>query len=42
MTTSNQSTESHSSSTGHALASSEWLDSHFLAMQPDDLFCLRV
>lgn len=35
MSTSHEDTASHSSSTGHALASSAWLDTHFLAMQPE-------
>ncbi len=35
MSTSHQDTTSHGSSTGHVLASSDWLDNHFLAMQPE-------
>ena len=35
MSTSHQVAESHGSSTGHVLASTDWLDTHFLAMQPE-------
>lgn len=35
MSTANQNTESHVSSTGHNFAGAEWLDAHFLAMQPE-------
>jgi arsenite methyltransferase len=35
MSTSHQDTDSHGSSTGHVLASTDWLDAHFLAMQPE-------
>lgn len=35
MTTSQQPAESHDSSTGQHLTSSAWLDTHFLAMQPE-------
>ena len=35
MKISNQSPEAHASSTGHDLASTDWIDMHFLAMQPE-------
>ncbi len=35
MSTAHEDTASRSSSTGHVLASPEWLDTHFLAMQPE-------
>jgi arsenite methyltransferase len=35
MSTSHHDPASHDSSTGHVLASSDWLDTHFLAMQPE-------
>ena len=35
MKSSNQSPETHASSTGHDLASTDWIDMHFLAMQPE-------
>jgi hypothetical protein len=35
MTTPNPNSESHSSSAGHEFAAPEWLDLHFLAMQPE-------
>jgi arsenite methyltransferase len=35
MPTSHQEAAAHGSSTGHVLAASDWLDTHFLAMQPE-------
>lgn len=35
MSTENQNTDSHISSTGHNFAGAEWLDTHFLWMQPE-------
>ena len=35
MAASHQDSTAHGSSTGHVLASSDWLDTHFLAMEPE-------
>ena len=35
MNIANENSESHASSTGHVLATSGWLDTHYLAMQPE-------